>query len=115
MSEIKLLPCPFCGGEAEYTEKGNEYMGISETMIKCKKCHTKQVHKWLKYKFNFDFIREKTFEAWNNRKPMDDIVERLEDLQQPCYECRESCNEKCVIERAIDIVKEVGETDGKNN
>jgi hypothetical protein len=43
----------------------------------------------------------------DTRKPMDDIVERLEDLQQPCYECRESCNEKCVIERAIEIVKAV--------
>ena len=37
---------------------------------------------------------------------VDKIMERLEDLIQPCYSCRESCDEKCLIERIKDIVKE---------
>lgn len=31
MSDYKLLPCPFCGGEAEYKEK-------PVPMIICKRC-----------------------------------------------------------------------------
>ena len=102
MSEVELLPCPFCGGEAEcYTVQTIQL----ETgfVVKCK---------------NLDCVMcfggtlrqtpKEAIKAWNTRKPMEQIVERLEDLQQPCYECRESCNEKCVIERAIEIVKAVG-------
>lgn len=36
------------------------------------------------------------------------VVEQLEDMIQPCYECKEDCNEKCVIEKAIDIVRNGG-------
>lgn len=64
---IELKPCPFCGGEAEYIERGNQYIGIKETVVKCKKCHTKQVHKWLKMKFEFERIEQLTIEAWNRR------------------------------------------------
>ena len=64
----KLKPCPFCGGEAEYIERGNEYMGIKETEIKCKHCGTRQVHKWLRMKFDFEKVRELTVDAWNDRK-----------------------------------------------
>lgn len=33
----ELKPCPFCGGEAEYKERGDEYSGITETSVICKK------------------------------------------------------------------------------
>ncbi|WP_432352986.1 Lar family restriction alleviation protein [Anaerotruncus rubiinfantis] len=62
-----LKPCPFCGSKAEYIERGNEHTGLKETSVHCTSCGTKQVHKWLKYKFDFDFVREKTIEAWNRR------------------------------------------------
>ena len=62
-----LVPCPFCGGEAEYIERGNEHVGLKETVIRCKKCGTKQTHKWLRYKFDFDFVRRDTRLAWNTR------------------------------------------------
>lgn len=67
MEEGVLVPCPFCGGEAEYIERGNEHVGLKETVIRCKKCGTKQAHKWLRYKFDFDFVRKDTRLAWNTR------------------------------------------------
>ncbi len=40
MSEEKLLPCPFCGGEARLTydfETGHGYC-IKEHMVRCERC-----------------------------------------------------------------------------
>lgn len=68
----KLKPCPFCGGEAEYIEKGNKHVGLKETLVRCKSCNTKQVHKWVIYKFDFEFVRISTVEAWNMRVEQND-------------------------------------------
>ena len=65
-----LLKCPFCEGEAEYTEKGNEHIGLKETVVRCKKCGTKQKHKWLRYKFDFFYVRNNTVLQWNTRAPI---------------------------------------------
>lgn len=65
MDELK--PCPFCGGEAVYIERGNEHIGLKETSVCCKSCNTKQIHKWIRYKFDFEFVRTKTIQAWNRR------------------------------------------------
>ena len=65
-----LLKCPFCEGEAEYTEKGNEHIGLKETVKKKKKCGTKQKHKWLRYKFDFFYVRNNTVLQWNTRAPI---------------------------------------------
>ena len=64
---IKLKPCPFCGGEAELIVRGNDYIGYTQTEIKCKSCSTKQLHKWIKFKFDRDFVVVNTVEAWNRR------------------------------------------------
>lgn len=69
--EKELKPCPFCGGEAEYKERGNEYTGISETSVICKCCRTSQIHKWLHYKFRFEYVRSQTIAAWNRRADND--------------------------------------------
>jgi len=68
---MELKPCPFCGGEPEYTEIGNLFVGISETRIKCKECRTVQIHKWRKLKLNFAKIEELTVTAWNRRKELE--------------------------------------------
>ena len=65
-----LVPCPFCEGEAEYIEKGNEQIGLKETVVRCKTCGLEQVHKWRRYKFSFDFVRSDTRLAWNTRAPI---------------------------------------------
>lgn len=77
---------------------GRKDVVTTATRIVCKACGANTDKK---------YTEASAIYCWNTRKPMEQIVERLDELQQPCYECRESCNEKCVIERAIEIVKEV--------
>lgn len=72
MTDFKLRECPFCGGDAEYIERGNEHIGLKETVVRCKSCNCKQEHKWFRYKFDFEFVRYKTIEAWNRRAGEED-------------------------------------------
>lgn len=61
----ELKPCPFCGGEAELVE-----LGIKVWSPRCTQCECKlnQVYR----------SKQKAVEAWNIRKPMDEIVDKLE-------------------------------------
>ena len=64
-SDIKLLPCPFCGGEARLIN------GIPKiNYIKCKRCQTMT---------SSSEVIEHVIELWNTRKPIDRIVEQLEE------------------------------------
>lgn len=109
MSEIKLLPCPFCGGEANLCDNG-DLTYINYYWIYCKDCGCKQP---------ISIHREAVINVWNTRKPMQDICERLEEKKKnicgsynyatPVLE-RPSCkvafnNGIC---EAIAVVKEVG-------
>lgn len=63
MSELKLLPCPFCGGEAEYYKRyigyGSSGLGAHDWFsVKCEKCRTKSDE----YKTEAEAIA-----AWNRR------------------------------------------------
>lgn len=79
MSEIKLLPCPFCGGEA---------------IIQVISSHTHEITKWLP-DYNGEAIvececgcsimrdtEEEAIKAWNTRKTVEKAVKELEELQQ---------------------------------
>ena len=98
MSEIKLLPCPFCGEEAELNRtifKGREMYSVS-----CK-------HKF-DCTIGTTFLRESKEEAiklWNTRKPMERIVERLEGLRA---KPTETVYDTILVGSVIEIVKEVG-------
>lgn len=81
MSDIKLKPCPFCGGEAEFCRTSIKTSdGWSDgVFVYCTECrnrtsavlYNKQEHgECGEYK--------EASEKWNTRKPMDRIVERLE-------------------------------------
>ena len=72
MSEIKLLPCPFCGGEAEYCK--GDWIG-KEYWVKCTKCSCNT---------SLSNNYKKPIEEWNTRKPMERIVERLEESADQC-------------------------------
>ena len=61
----KLLPCPFCGGEAEWGHKDKNW-------IRCKKCSCESLY----YENKDDAIK-----FWNTRKPIERIVERLEEVK----------------------------------
>ncbi len=77
MQNDKLLPCPFCGGEAEATF----ICDGRYNQIKCKtsKC-IMNVDMPALYK-----SKEEAIEKWNTRKPMERIVEQLENHKN-CYE-----------------------------
>ena len=81
MSEIKLLPCPFCGGEVRLSfcdeEDGlvrhinyEEELECGCSFIHCYNCG-------MDFFPNTDIARE-VVEEWNTRKPVEDVLERLE-------------------------------------
>lgn len=89
-SDIKLLPCPFCGGEARLIN------GIPKiNYIKCKRCQTMT---------SSSEVIEYVIELWNTRKPMDRIVEQLENLKQENV----IGSHKVMLKEAIEIVKAGG-------
>lgn len=70
MSEIKLLPCPFCGGEAEFDDIHNPAVN----KIICTKCG---MHTGLHLT-----SKRGVAQIWNTRKPMERIIERIENARQ---------------------------------
>lgn len=74
MSDTKLKPCPFCGGEAEAKKE----IGGSCWKVKCKQCSCEVGRYWFHNK-NHAII------AWNTRKPMDNIVAELEEEKDYSY------------------------------
>lgn len=96
-NETKLLPCPFCGGEAyKKISFPVDRDGLEMNMFRvgCEPCEIE---------FSYLWDEEKAIEAWNTRKPIDRIVEKLEKERHP-----EICGgwETMRIDKAIDIVKE---------
>lgn len=85
MSETKLLPCPFCGGEANIRPmydvigwtKEDEPIEKLRYVAECENedCWSNPVTN------PFD-TEQQAIEAWNTRKPMDNIVERLGNISE---------------------------------
>lgn len=69
MSEIKLKPCPFCGGEA--TLINTTTLGMECKSVMCMKCKAKVNN------FEGSNTATKACEAWNRRK--DEDVVRCKD------------------------------------
>ena len=69
MTDKRLLPCPFCGGEVEFHPQEHHMENFwNKNTIHCPTC---------------GFLMEETnrlqlFKKWNTRKPMERIVERFE-------------------------------------
>ena len=73
-SDIKLLSCPFCGGEAI----------LDREDIFCDYCHLSMKiddRLYNREAENYEEARTQAIEAWNTRKPMDRIVEKLEEMK----------------------------------
>lgn len=99
-NEIKLLPCPFCGREAQirYTQNdwGDQYI------VECINCGCEYYGDTEK-----DIIKQ-----WNTRKPIDRIVEQLQKAESvKCYGSRNSGNYMIPLADAIDIVKAGGSSE----
>ena len=109
MSDIKLLPCPFCGGEA-IQEAGERAVWYDEyeyfECVHCTNC---------KASVEAETVEE-AVTKWNARKPMERIIERLEEkLSDTNFEkATQECNESYVdglsmgYAGAIGICKEEG-------
>lgn len=62
----ELKPCPFCGGEAFEYYSGSQFEFCE---VVCKECGCRSKGK----------TEAEAIEAWNTRKPIDKVVEALED------------------------------------
>lgn len=101
MSDKKLLPCPFCGGEVlgiadksvpgRYMEFGRIF--YHKVYVECKKCYSRGGQALGKtvgevfdevpsYITTIEELEKRAISNWNTRKPMERIVERLEELQE---------------------------------
>ena len=113
-NETKLLSCPFCGGEAEFVrgiERKDIFQSSDYVYVRCKECHA-QTSK-IYYSAEFHKLDEEyalVEKAWNTRKPMERIVEQLEDMSAwkefMIYDL--TAREREIINRAIEIVKAGG-------
>lgn len=95
MSDEKLKPCPFCGGEAEIKETEND-VGCKIWYIECSDCELT---------IKNGYLPKGLIRKWNTRKPMERIVEQLtEERDKPEYdEFETGC-----FNKAISIVKRGG-------
>ena len=82
MSEIKLLPCPFCGGEVKM------YSTKIDAIQECHDFHCDSCNMTISYDYT---NKQEAIEAWNTRKPMERIVERLEEELKLADEIKEKC------------------------
>lgn len=72
MSEIELLPCPFCGGEVKFIHTGcNTKARIG--YLRCDICGESFFRR-----IRSNDTEDELAERWNTRKPMERIVEQLE-------------------------------------
>jgi Lar family restriction alleviation protein len=84
--QIELKPCPFCGGEAEVNQIGNEHTKSRGFEVKCLTwgCSTKK--RAMVIRQPIEKAREFAAAAWNRRAPADAIIsgplqERVEELE----------------------------------
>lgn len=107
MSEIKLLPCPFCGGEARL-QKMSHKRGY---YVICKKCGCKTPYFQHQYSAK-EILQGEAISRWNTRKSMERIIKRICNVRNntPNTDFKNGCNASLhQIHREIDIdVKEEG-------
>ena len=109
MSEIKLLPCPFCGGDNLGFYHNHLFRDGYE--VRCYDCH---------FGLQESRTKQEAIEAWNTRKPMERIIERLEEelklsdiekercIRENPLQFDEAKGYSTGISNAIDFVKEEG-------
>lgn len=115
MSELKLLPCPFCGGEVEIALTGNKgeqwfvTRGLGKNKCTCRVFMESNM-------FSADDSdakekeRDKLIAKWNTRTPMANIVENivtsLEGEKTVFLGTRTEQTDTILIDDAIKIVKQ---------
>lgn len=104
MSEIKLLPCPFCSSTKLKIEKKNgkkRYYGSGmlynyTASVRCNICHARggtvsgfvrlrkfvDENDWLKDEISIEELEIRAIQSWNTRKSIDDIASKLEECME---------------------------------
>ncbi len=115
MSGIKLLPCPFCGGE-NVIETYVSFLPV----LQCDDCRATMM---FPASFHGNYKKELA-KKWNTRKPMERILTKLEEYRQSEVNFKEIIDTKREIanptvsrtigrieafDRVIEIVREVGD------
>ena len=103
MSETKLKPCPFCGGEPVLLKHNDE----DYYKVFCECCGARQ---WtFANRTDRDAIRN-----WNTRKPMDNIVAEMEEKKNESlqlwkkYKLKDDAGKMFAFSESIKIVKRGG-------
>ena len=107
MSDKRLRSCPFCGGEALLHK--SVFIKCEVTVV-CKKCGART----LTYpSVSISDAKMRAINAWNTRKSMDRIVERLEEERdyEDIFEDDSSIGAYNAYLNALKIVKEEGGID----
>ena len=69
MNEIKLKPCPFCGGEAVLWDR--EVVGYGKIVLTwqvfCKDCGIRTPHFYTRKGVSLQMAKHSAIEAWNKR------------------------------------------------
>ena len=108
-----LRKCPFCGGEAKIDKT------ITNTVsVECTVCHASSRI----ILCTEGDIEQKAIKAWNTRKPMERIVERLEeyrddfmnDVYEELREDADNCRANRIIDRFDEVTEIVKEEGGMN-
>ena len=69
-NDKRLLSCPFCGGEAKYIEDKDFFVS---RFVTCTKCGIETRRNYLR--------KDLAIKDWNTRKPMERIVDRLQECK----------------------------------
>ena len=93
-NETKLLNCPFCREELEVVGKDHYLAHKTNGCILQHLC--------------FESDDNEAIKAWNTRKPMERIIERLEDNKWERPRNSQQLSANYAIEDAIETVKEEG-------
>ena len=124
MSEIKR--CPFCNGGAIYETSREDYLGTVIPQLFCDSCkmifEVENDSPYLDDKKTEEYLREKLYRQFNTRKPMQEIVERLEEEKGIAFLTLANTGNKikdivhdevmAYLNTAIEIVKEAGGMNG---
>lgn len=82
MQNDKLLPCPFCGGEAfvdthKFWDVEAKDFTVKTYGVRCYECQAGTMQ--------YFRTEEDAIKQWNTRKPMEQIVEQLESEKEATY------------------------------
>lgn len=107
MSELKR--CPFCGGEAEFYRTAIKTNGswCDSVVVKCKECEARTGRiLYDAQKHPNDKEYDEAAVLWNTRKPVDAVLEHLEEEKQNALKLWDNNSRYMGYEHSIKIVKE---------